>query len=363
MIRIFTPSNADESNVNAQNLTVKEIVARLDPDRFFVQMIADEAPDPRIASRKNTELISWRRHGNAVRLLARSLLPPPDIYFYPRYSLVDAGFMLAREILGLDCALVTYVVMCVDENEPSDRSALWTRVRSAGVRHADAVFGNSEHVTETIRKYYSVLAETVHSGVDSRHFYPPATRQPGRPEQGRRPVILYVGSFQERKRPRWVIEQAGRLPWADFRLVGTGEEEAPCKNLAQSLNCGNVRFLGRLKPFEVGEEMRRADVFLFPSVLEGHPQVLMQAAACGLPCLAMERYRPDAVVHGVTGFLAKDDVELSGYLDALLNDPELRTRLSLAAIEHAKRFDWDQAAKRWAEIFESVVRRRRGGTA
>jgi glycosyltransferase involved in cell wall biosynthesis len=47
--------------------------------------------------------------------------------------------------------------------------------------------------------------------------------------------------------------------------------------------------------------MRKADVFLFPSVLEGHPQVLGQAAACGLPAVAMDLYRPDYIVSGKRG--------------------------------------------------------------
>ena len=38
MIKIFTPSFADENNINAQNLTVKQIVRRLDPDYFQVTM-------------------------------------------------------------------------------------------------------------------------------------------------------------------------------------------------------------------------------------------------------------------------------------------------------------------------------------
>ncbi len=73
MISVFTPSWADEENTNAQNLTVKEIVARLDPGRFHVTMYRDGDPDGRLLARPNTRLIPWRRHGNTVRSLARLL--------------------------------------------------------------------------------------------------------------------------------------------------------------------------------------------------------------------------------------------------------------------------------------------------
>ena len=67
--------------------------------------------------------------------------------------------------------------------------------------------------------------------------------------------------------------------------------------------------------------MRTADIFFFPSVLEGHPQVLLQAAGSGLPIVAMNTYRPDCVVNGTTGFLAKTEDELSDGLDQLHPGP------------------------------------------
>src|SRR5208283_1997273 len=67
MITVFTPSFADESNTNAQNLTVKEVVARMDPSRFQVVMLGEGAADPRIAARANTEILRWQKRGNTAR--------------------------------------------------------------------------------------------------------------------------------------------------------------------------------------------------------------------------------------------------------------------------------------------------------
>lgn len=105
--------------------------------------------------------------------------------------------------------------------------------------------------------------------------------------------------------------------------------------------------------------MRRADIFLLPSILEGHPQVLLQAAACGLPSVAMEIYRPDAIVDGTTGFLVRNDSEFAEKLDLLLSKTETRLNLGDAAVEHARRFDWDVVARQWQGEFERVVAKRR----
>ena len=167
--------------------------------------------------------------------------------------------------------------------------------------------------------------------------------------------MLFAGSFRPYKRADLVVKQAVRWPEVEFRLAGHGEEEENCRRLASELSCRKVHFLGHLGQAELGREMRNADVFLFPSELEGHPQVLLQAAGCGLPVIAMDSYHPDAVVNGQTGFLVSSEEELAEKLDRLLKDASLRAAMAKASIEHASRFDWDRAAAEWARAFENVA--------
>jgi D-inositol-3-phosphate glycosyltransferase len=199
-----------------------------------------------------------------------------------------------------------------------------------------------------------VKAATIHNGIDGRYFF----ASNGGRDSGRAVSVLYAGSFRSYKRVPLVIEQAARWPQAQFRIAGAGEEEQKCRMLATELQCKNIEFLGHLPLARLGEEMRQADVFFFPSILEGHPQVLGQAAACGLPIVAMNIYRPDYVVNGKTGFLADSDADLLQKLDFLIGDFKQRQALGEAAVAHAKKFDWDSIAPQWLEVFEEVVARR-----
>lgn len=348
-IKVFTPSFADENNTNAQNLTVKEIVARLSPEQFHVTMIAHGKPDPRIAGRRNTTLLPYRKHGNAIRLLGSVLFPPPEVYFFPRYGPLDEWFLRLRRGFRLKSAVVTYVVMMMN-NRPV------TSVELQTVREADVLVGNSRFVTQTVEEYFKVGAQTIHDGIDTRTFYP----SPSLNRQERKDLrVLYAGSFQERKRVSLIIRQAARLPQVQFRLAGAGEEERPCRRLAAELGCQNVVFLGHLSQAALGEEMRAADIFLFPSILEGHPQVLGQAAACGLPALAMKLYEPDYIVHGKTGFLAESDADIAEKLDSLVTNHTLRGAMSVAAAKHVEQFSWDYITEQWAEVLELAAKRRR----
>ena len=348
MITIFTPSFADAANTNAQNLTVKEIVARLDPERFRVQMLYISAPDERIQKRSNTELIRYRRRGNTARLLLPAL--KADLYFFPREGPLEAAFIFLSRALRRKTALVTYIVATQDYR-PIPRAI------TRSVMEADAVVGNSAFVSETVAQTFGRTASTIHSGIRREWYYPPG--EPRSAVNSRKLVVLYAGTFQARKRVEIVIEEAAKRPEVEFRLAGAGEEEASCRALASRLNCPNVHFLGHLAGPILGEEMRGADIFLFPSRLEGHPQVLGQAAACGLPCIARDVYHPDYVVNGETGFLVTSEAEIPAKLDLLLTQPDLRQSMSKAAVQHSQRFEWGPTVKLWEELFDAVVARRR----
>jgi glycosyltransferase involved in cell wall biosynthesis len=346
MITLFTPSFADEGDTNAQNLSVKEIVARLDPDRIAVTMFHEsDSVDPRIASRRNTTLLRWRQHGNTWRTALQILRNVPDVYFFPREGPLDAVFLTMRRRLRLKTAVVTYIVTGGLYNGAYPES----RVRN--IREADAVVANNNYLGKLLAEKYDVQADTIYDGVDRRFYFPPQNER----ATGESVTVLFAGSLRPYKRPPLVVREAARWPQVRFRIAGVGEEEQFCKDLAVELKCTNVDFLGHLSQAELGEEMRRADIFLLPSILEGHPQVLLQAAACGLPAVAMEIYRPDSIVDGVTGFLARNDSELAEKLDTLLCKPEVRLTMGKAAAVHAQKFDWDQVAGQWQNLFERVA--------
>ena len=233
-ITIFTPSHADAAFTNAQQLTVKEVVARLPPERFRVAMFSGKQPDPRIAARPNTLLIPAGPHGNTARFLTRLLLDRPDVYFYPRFGPLDNIFFSLRRKLRLKTAVVTHVVMIMNEST--------AKVPARSILEADAVFANSRYVAETVRSRFGIEAGTIHNGIDRRFYFP--REQESSP---RGPLsVLYAGSFQARKRVELIIQQAARLPHVQFRLAGSGETEPACRALAQQLGCRNIEFLGSL---------------------------------------------------------------------------------------------------------------------
>jgi glycosyltransferase involved in cell wall biosynthesis len=348
MITVFTPSFADERNTNAQNLTVKEVVSRMDPAHFRVVMLGEGEADSRITRRPNTRILRWHRRGNTARVLWHLWNAMPDVYFFPKEGPLDVAFLWARAKFHWKSALVTYVV---SGGLIEDTSRTFVR---RAIRESDAVAGNSRHMSETVERLGGRNAHTVYDGVDRRYYYPATKLKEG----VCRPRVLFAGSFRPYKRPDLMVRQAAKHPEWEFRLAGIGEEQAACELLARELHCDNVVFLGHLNAAQLGEEMRVDRIFFHPSEIEGHPQVLVQAAACGLACVARNSYQPDYVIDGVTGLLAGTDDELGEALANLMRDAELTARMSAAAIQHAQKFDWDGITKQWQRIFEVAIANR-----
>ena len=350
MISIFTPSWADEANTNAQNLSVKNIISRLDPESFSVTMFFHGEPDPRILSRPNTNLVPWLRRGNTVINLYRILKLHPDIFFYPRSSLLESELLRLKRFTKLSTKIVTHVVHEVKLNHALNERDNYSKIFSEVVRSSAFIAGNSHYVAHSIWKTYGFHAATIHNGIDKRYFYFDEYKL-----ENNKLCILYAGSFQPRKRAEVVVRMAAKYPKHQFIMAGSGEKLDECKKLSIYLGCKNIQFLGHLSQLDMGNIMRKADIFLFPSIAEGHPQVLGQATACGLPVLAMQLYEPDYVKHGKTGFLAKNDDELDRYFQLLVNNPKLRKKFKKNACEHTKHFDWNNITEQWANVFKEVV--------
>ena len=348
MITIFTPSFADEGNTNAQNITAKEVVARLDPDWASVTMFHEGAVDSRIATRRNTTVLAWHRSGNSLRTALHLLHRVPDIYFFPREGPLDAIFLKMRRNLRLKTAVISYIV------SGGLDAGVYSPARMRNIREADIVVANNSYLSQLLRKECALTAGTIYDGVDRRFYFPPQDLRKSRALV----TVLYAGSFRPWKRVPLVVREAARWPQVRFRVAGRGEEEQKCKDLARELQLRNVDLLGHVTQAQLGEEMRSADIFFFPSILEGHPQVLLQALASGLPVIAMKTYHPDSVIDGVNGFLAESDSGLSEKLSLLIGNPELRAAMGEAATRNAQRFDWDAVAREWQRTFENALQRK-----
>ncbi len=240
---------------------------------------------------------------------------------------------------------------------------LWRRLEAWVLRHADVVFTISEHSR----------LQLIAMGVPEEriHVVMPGVRRPERVEPydawpadpgGR---LLYLSRLTERKRPRVAIETLAELRkrGVDASLVVTGDGplRPSLERLAGSLGISDrVNWLGTIPEREKWGLYETADVFLFPSALEGFGFVAAEAQTCGLPVIAVRGTSvAEIVVDGETGLLVEGDAQ--SFADAVerLAATGRAEAMSARAQEASARFDWDRAAAETARILAEVAENRR----
>jgi glycosyltransferase involved in cell wall biosynthesis len=345
-IRILVDSFADANEFNSQMVNGREIVSRLDADRFHVTMFSSGEPDRTLVQRPNTRFIRLGPHGQTIRILREFICGRHQLLFYIKPSPASWMYLALRPKL-LDRRRVIGTIESQSDlyNEPTIKASqvrLWERT----ILRSDVLFSNSASVRASLEKEYGLHSEVIPTGVDTKFFTPDWERPPNG-----RPRVLFVGSLRPFKGPQLLVHAASRFPEADFVIAGDGLMELELKSQLEREQLTNCELVGSLSHSDLLWQYRDADVFLFPSRWEGSPKVILEAAACGLPVIARVDYGPETVVDGQTGYLGKSDDELLERLRCLLGNSDLRRNMGRAARVLSERFDWSVIVPLWEEAF------------
>ena len=124
---------------------------------------------------------------------------------------------------------------------------------------------------------------------------------------------------------------------------------------------GSIAVLGALDDAALAAAYAAADLFALPSRYEGYGIVFAEALAHGLPVVACDAGPVPALVGDEAALLVPpDDVgALSAALDILLEDEDLRGRMSAAALDRARTLPrWDDTTAAFLEVLREVVAQR-----
>ncbi len=220
------------------------------------------------------------------------------------------------------------------------------------------------------RKHFKVPVEPLSNGVDLAKFGP--GKAPDRiyrkyhlPKD--KPLVLYVGRVDPEKSLSNVVSAfAGVLdviPEAKLVIVGDGTDRRHLQDLAQALGIEkSVYFPGRIYPPDIMEVYRAATLFATASETETQGIVLIEAAATGLPLVAVDAGAVrELCQHKRNGILCHpgDVAEMTDAMMKLLKNPELCERYGKESLEVAKMHDLNRTLQRFVEIYQEAIQLKR----
>ena len=198
-------------------------------------------------------------------------------------------------------------------------------------RNVSAVVSVSNTVAASLSKKpaaYLAKRRTIYNALPPRiekQLSGLAIRRNGRHASAR--TIVATGRLTRQKNYPVLLRAAAHLSNVQVQIVGGGEDENPLVDLARNLGVAKqVHFLGRRSREETLNLLAAGDVFVQPSLFEGHSLALIEAAKLHLPLIVSN---VPVQVEGVTapdgtccGILVDpaDDVALAREITRLLDD-------------------------------------------
>ena len=178
-------------------------------------------------------------------------------------------------------------------------------------------------------------------------------------------IILYMSKIVKRKGLDYLI-RAFRLLEDDFDdvyliVVGSGEFEGYCRNIAKEIGVKNVLFKGYVSDSDIELYHNLCDVLVLPSIfLDDYPEpngyVLYESMSVGKPLVVTDAVgaAPEFVRDGVNGFVVKnrESIELAGALSRILVDERLAKKMG----EKSKEIFGEKVSlKKQSEAFKNAI--------
>jgi glycosyltransferase involved in cell wall biosynthesis len=179
-------------------------------------------------------------------------------------------------------------------------------------------------------------------------------------EKEKEPTLIFIGRLKKAKRPQVLIEAfthvKKKIPEAKLWIAGDGYMRSELEKIATE----GVEFLGRISEKEKIDLMSRAWVLVNPSIREGWGINIIEANACGTPCIAFDVHGlRDSIVDGKTGILIKEksNVEtLAKTIIDFIKNSKRREEFSRNALDWSKKFNWDKSAEEFLDILQTILR-------
>lgn len=246
------------------------------------------------------------------------------------------------------------------------RHLLWLAWCKANVKRAAKIIAVSEHVKKDILQELPVRSNCIQvilNGVD-RLFRPYAGTQAFRDKYGLpERYVLFVGTTSPNKNLRRAIDAVNLVRDRhcldhQFVIAGLpGEDDTELKRYVNSNHLqGTVRFLGYVDGKDLPQLYGNAELFLFPSIMEGFGIPPLEAMRCGIPVVAAATTSLPEVLGDAAIWVDPLSVEsIAEGVATILLDKNTRNRAIAKGLSRAEQFSWEKMALETVNVYREVV--------
>ena len=173
---------------------------------------------------------------------------------------------------------------------------------------------------------------------------------------------ICVGRLSEQKGMEYLIEAWSYVhknhPDWKLDIYGYGELKEDMTRSIATLDLTDVISINE-PTNEIIQKYLESSIYIMSSRFEGFGMVLLEAMACGVPCISFDcPYGPaDIIRNGEDGFLVEhlNTRALANSICQLIEQPELRKQFGEKAKKNIIRYSKDNVMKQWTELFNELT--------
>ncbi len=296
-------------------------------------------------------------------LTSLNLLKYKDyIYHGPNFYLPPFGGIKVVTVHDLS-------ILAVPQHHPAARVKVMEKVLETARKKADFIITDSEFSKGEIVAKMGYPADKIKVTplAAAAHFHPrdDAAMHPALKQYGLTPrsYCLFTGTLEPRKNIDFMLDVYEGLPAAvkkRFPLVIAGHEGWKSEGLRARLEKLSrsrwLKYIGFVSSAVQPLLTAGAALFLYPSLYEGFGLPPLEAMQCGVPALMSDRASLPEVAGDASLCLDPADVDIwRQKITAILEDTNLRQKLSQAAVHRASAFSWNRCALETLEAYREAA--------
>lgn len=226
------------------------------------------------------------------------------------------------------------------------------------LKNADAVIAVSSAVVTDTRIMTSKPIYRIFNGIDSEDI---SRRVPFPFDTEGKTVVITVARMTKKKGVQNIVHIAPDLlekyENLMFVMIGDGPLKQKLEKIVEEKGLsGNFYFTGKIPRERVLGYLEQADIFALPSNDEAFGIAILEAISKNVPVVAMNHGgASDIIENGISGYLADDLTEFSSCLQALIENPALRTQFTQNAIKELPNYNWDRIYEQTSQVYTKVI--------
>lgn len=178
-------------------------------------------------------------------------------------------------------------------------------------------------------------------------------------ERSHPPIITWIGSLTDVKKPEIFIEIAKKLPNYHFQLIGgyIGTNKKYSTLLRDAIKLSNFEYIGVVPFDKIEKYLKKSDILTNTSLFEGYPHAFIQAWNYQIPVVSLN-VNPDEIITKYNlGFCSLTVEQMIKDIETILTDEVLHAKLGMNGKNYViRKHDFNKILPLYLELFYNTVR-------